>query len=62
MLKLLKEQEPIKPYLDFDGRDVWVCSNCDKILFHPSYTQRDKDKEAFHKYCSYCGRAVKWYA
>lgn len=61
-LKLLKGQKPVKPYLDFDGKDVWTCGNCNKHLFHLSYTQCDDDEKAFHKYCGYCGRAVKWYA
>lgn len=59
-LALLKAQEPAKPYLDFDGKDVWTCGNCNKHLFHLSHTQCDDDEKASHKYCGYCGRVVKW--
>lgn len=61
-LALLKEQEPVRPYLDFDGRDVWRCGNCDQTLFHPTYTQCDDDDEKVYAYCSCCGRRVNWNA
>ena len=60
ILELLKEQEAVRPYLDFDGRDVWRCGNCDQTLFHPTYTQCDDDDEKVYMYCSCCGRKVNW--
>lgn len=50
----------VKPYLDFDGKDVWRCNNCTATLFHPSYTEPDRDEMNYIKYCSHCGRRVNW--
>ncbi len=55
-----KEQEPIKPYLDYDGRDVWRCGKCGNTLFHPSYCESDEDEKNHIRYCSHCGMSVKW--
>ena len=52
-LALLKEQEAVEPRLD----DAWtspifVCGDCGTCLF--------KVGDYKSKYCSECGRAVKW--
>lgn len=52
-LTLLREQEPVKPKLD----DAWpspikVCGVCGTCLFCVG--------DYKPKYCSECGRAVKW--
>ncbi len=47
ILALLKEQEPISPSCDIDGRYL-VCGNCGKKIGKST------------NYCTKCGRAVKW--
>lgn len=59
-LELLKEREAVKPYMDYDGQDVWRCGECGNSLIHPSYYDCDNDAKNFIRYCSHCGRAVKW--
>lgn len=56
---LLKEQEEVKPYLDFDGHDVWRCGNCGATMFH-IYTSTTEEAKDYAKYCRQCGRKVKW--
>ena len=48
-LDLLKEQEPVKPvqHLVYTTKG-WFCGACDGRL------------NRLGKYCSFCGRAVKW--
>jgi len=53
-------QEPIAPILDYDGHDVWLCGNCHRNIFHPTYTQADEDEQNYRQYCFHCGRKVKW--
>ena len=60
VLALLKEQEAIKPYMDYDGQDVWRCGKCGNSLMHPSYYESDEDAKNYIRYCSHCGRGVKW--
>lgn len=59
-MDVLKAGEPVKPYMDFDGSDVWRCGNCGATIFHPSHTQADEDEKNYEKYCQHCGREVKW--
>lgn len=59
-LELLKAQEPVKPYIDYDGQDVWRCGSCGATLFHLSHTQADENEQNCVKFCRYCGQAVKW--
>ena len=49
VLALLKEQEPVKPvqHLVYTTKG-WFCGACDGRL------------NRLGKYCSFCGRAVKW--
>ena len=60
VLDLLKEHEPVKPYMDFDGHDVWRCGNCGATIFHLQHTQADEDAKNYAKFCRLCGRAVDW--
>lgn len=59
-LSLLKAQEPVTPYIDYDGQDVWRCGSCGATLFHLSHTQADENEQNFVKFCRHCGKAVKW--
>lgn len=56
----LKAQEPVKPFMDFDGHDVWRCGNCGAVIFHLDHTQADEDAQNYAKFCRQCGRMVKW--
>lgn len=60
MMELLKDQEAVKPYIDYDGQDVWRCGRCGNSLMHPSYYESDEDAKNYIRYCSHCGRPVKW--
>ena len=42
-LVLLKEQETVEPYMDYDGHDVWRCGNCGATIFHIEHSQADED-------------------
>ena len=50
----LKEQEAVEPKIttlpkkDHDDSHIYRCGNCDMIIFKS------------HKYCPFCGKAVKW--
>ena len=57
---MLKVQEPVKPYMDFDGHDVWRCGNCGAAIFHLDHTQADEDAQNYAKFCRQCGQAVNW--
>jgi hypothetical protein len=59
-LELLKAQEPVAPYMDYDGQDVWRCGSCGATLFHLSHTQADEIEQNCVKFCRYCGHEVKW--
>lgn len=55
-------EKPVKPYLDFDGHDVWRCGNCNTTIFH-IYELTDVGWEkAYAQYCRHCGRKVDWNA
>lgn len=48
-LSLLKAQEPVEPrYIDGKRNHFIMCGNCKTDLIRGM------------KYCSYCGKAVKW--
>lgn len=59
-LALLKEQEPVEPIFDYDGRDVWRCGNCHRNIFHPTRTDEDENEKNYRRFCFHCGREVKW--
>lgn len=48
-LELLKEQEPVKPIPPEDELSLYRCGKCHHPLFR-----------CVDKYCSRCGRSVKW--
>lgn len=50
VLKLLKEQEPIKPYVDSFNNDCWWATEC---CGTPINFKTDK-------FCPKCGRPIKW--
>ena len=54
-LKLLKEQEPIKPTIDEYGEAYCVCGANVGII--PNSKDLPKIRS---KYCSECGRRMKW--
>ena len=53
-LAMLKEREAVEPKIttlpkkDHDDSYIYRCGNCDMIIFKS------------HKYCPFCGKAVKW--
>ena len=57
---LLKEQEPVESYMDFDGHDVWRCGKCGATIFHIYHNASDEDAKNYAKFCRHCGQAVKW--
>lgn len=59
VISLIKAQEPVAPYMDYDWQDVWRCGSCGATLFHLSHTQADENEQNCVKYCRYCGRVVK---
>ena len=60
VVALLKEQEAVEPYMDYDGHDVWRCGNCGATIFHIEHSQADEDWKSYAKFCRQCGREVKW--
>jgi hypothetical protein len=56
----LKEPEAVKPYLDYDGKDVWRCGGCGAAIFHPERTQADDDAKNYARFCRKCGKRVDW--
>ena len=59
-IALLREHEPVRPYQDYDGLDVWRCGNCNTSLFHITETEADDDMKNYIKFCKHCGKAVRW--
>lgn len=57
---LLLKQESVKPYLDFDGLDVWRCGACGTSLFHHVDDESEEDMKNYVRYCKHCGRPVRW--
>ena len=60
VISLLKEQEAVEPYVDFDGHDVWRCGKCGTTIFHVYHNASDEDAKNYAKFCRHCGQAVKW--
>lgn len=60
VVNLLKEQEAVEPYMDYDGHDVWRCGNCGATIFHIEQSQADEDWKNYAKFCRQCGKKVKW--
>ena len=60
MLELLKEQEAVAPYMDYDGHDVWRCGKCGATIFHIYRNESDEDWKNYAKFCRRCGKKVKW--
>lgn len=55
-------ENPVKPYLDFDGHDVWRCGNCHTTIFHIYELTDVGCEKAYAQYCRHCGRKVDWNA
>lgn len=55
-LELLKEQEPLKPVL----KQFKLGFHTDAVRIEPCCGGCGRKLETWYKYCSYCGRAVKW--
>ena len=56
-IKLLKEQEAVKPYIDIDEAK---CPICKVKLTRQELLGEDVLFEDFFDYCPRCGRKVKW--
>ena len=59
LVKLLREEEPVKPIVN---QDEWVCGCCglaveQQRIFHPNAIFHD-----FFEYCPHCGKKVDWEA
>ena len=59
-ISLLKDQEAVEPYMDYDGHDVWRCGKCGATIFHIYHNQSDEDWKNYAKFCRQCGKLVKW--
>lgn len=55
-LELLKAQEPLKPVL----KQFKLGFHTDAVRIEPCCGGCGRKLETWYKYCSYCGRAVKW--
>ncbi len=55
-IQALKEQEAIEPDVDSEG--TCTCGNCGETVGW--YPVESKEPVKFGKFCSECGRAVKW--
>ena len=55
--ELLKEREPVKPYVDIDEAK---CPDCKVRLTRQEMIGDDMLYEDFFDYCPRCGRPVKW--
>ena len=60
VIALLKEQEPVEPYMDYDGHDVWRCGKCGATIFHIYHDGSDENWKSYAKFCRQCGKPVKW--
>ena len=60
VMRELVAQEPVEPFLDYDGNDVWRCGNCHCKIFHPSRTDADENEKNYRRFCFHCGMEVKW--
>ena len=52
----------VEPKLDYNGRTVWRCGECGNVIFHPAGNDSDEDNMNHYKYCSHCGKPIKWTA
>ena len=60
IIAMLKEQEAVAPYMDYDGHDVWRCGKCGATIFHIYRNESDEDWKNYAKFCRRCGKKVKW--
>lgn len=55
-IAMLKAQEPVKPVL----KRIRLGFHTDAVHIEPCCGGCGHKLETWYKYCSYCGRAVKW--
>lgn len=63
IIELLKAQESVEPTVEHNpaGQPMWCCGNCGTTLFFKLRQMTDdEEKRNEHRFCHYCGRAVKW--
>lgn len=61
ILELLKEQEPVEPWLSYDGNEyLFHCTACDAVIYHNGANRDETKAREYAKFCRQCGRAVKW--
>ena len=59
-LSMLKAQAPVTEN-NMAGLSMWCCGSCGTTLFFKFPKQTDDADRRFHyRFCSYCGRKVKW--
>lgn len=60
-LALLKEKEPVEPWLSYDGNEyIFHCSNCDYEIYHNGDSRDEYKAKEYAIFCRHCGRKVKW--
>lgn len=58
---LLKEQEPVEPWLSYDGNEYhFHCTACDAVIYHNGASRDETKAREYAKFCRQCGRSVKW--
>jgi len=61
ILALLKEHEPVEPWLSYDGNEyIFHCSNCDYEIYHNGDSRDEYKAKEYAIFCRHCGRKVKW--
>ena len=50
----------IEPKLDYNGKVVWRCGDCGSVIFSPVGTDSDENNMNYYKYCTHCGKPIKW--
>ena len=61
ILELLKEHEPVEPWLSYDGNEyIFHCSNCDYEIYHNGDSRDEYKAKEYAIFCRHCGRKVKW--
>lgn len=52
----------IEPVIDYNGKTVWRCGDCGCVICHIEGTCADEDNMNYYRFCSHCGKPIKWTA
>ena len=59
--ELLKAQEPVEPWISWDGDECFFrCMACDTVIFLFFTSREETIARDYVKFCRKCGRPVKW--